>query len=218
MDIYLDSAEIGEIREVKAWGILRGITTNPSLIAKTGRDYKEAVMEVLSIVDGPVSVETLADDANLIVEQGEEYAEWGEQVVVKVATTVEGLKGISRLQDKGIPTNATLVFSLSQGMLAAEAGARYISPFVGRLDDIGGDGIGLVAECVDYVEENDLDCRVISASLRHPQHLESSAKVGAHIATSPLNLLRKAIKHPLNDIGLARFLADWEEAKALLDS
>ncbi|MBC8514858.1 fructose-6-phosphate aldolase [bacterium] len=212
MEIYLDTAIVDEIKEIQEWGLVRGVTTNPSLIAQTGRDYKDAVMEVLSLVDGPVSVETLSDNAAEIVSQGEEYATWGDLVVVKVATTVEGLKAISQLRALGIPTNATLIFSLNQSILAAEAGANYISPFVGRLDDIGGDGIGLVAESVDYVEENDLDCDVISASLRHPQHLEDSAKVGAHIATCPPSLLKKALKHPLSDIGLAAFFSDWRKA------
>ncbi len=217
MDFYLDTADINQIKEIDEWGILRGVTTNPSIIAKTGRDYKDAVSEVLSIMGNRhVSVETLKDDAEIIVEQGKKYREWGNNVVVKVATTEEGLKALSKLRKLGIPTNATLIFSLNQGILAAEAGANYISPFVGRLDDIGSDGIGLVEDCVNYVEENGLDCKIISASLRSPQHLEESAKVGAHIATCPCSLLKKALKHPLNDIGLKAFLNDWEEAKKKL--
>ena len=146
MDFYLDTADINQIKEIDKWGILRGVTTNPSIIAKTGRDYQEAVSEVLAIMGNRhVSVETLKDDADIIVEQGKKYREWGSNVVVKVATTEEGLKALSTLRKLGIPTNATLIFSLNQGILAAEAGANYISPFVGRLDDIGSDGIGPVS-------------------------------------------------------------------------
>lgn len=218
MDIYLDTADVGQIREIKDWGVLRGVTTNPSLIAREGRPYKEAVQEVLGIVDGPVSVETLEDDADVIVEQGREYATWGENVVVKVATTSAGLKALARLRAEGIPTNATLIFSVNQCMLAAEAGANYVSPFVGRLDDVGTDGIAVVAGCVEYVENFDLDCKVISASLRHPQHVERSAEVGAHIATCPYGVLKKCLSHPLTDKGLAAFLADWDEARRKLEA
>ncbi|MCH7493519.1 fructose-6-phosphate aldolase [bacterium] len=217
MDIYLDTANISEIEELVAWGVVSGVTTNPSLVAKEGRPYREAVEEVLSLVDGPVSVETLCDDTAEIVAQGREYATWGDNVVVKVATTANGLAAISQLSAAGIPTNATLVFSLGQGLLAAQAGASYLSPFIGRLDDIGGDGIGLVASLVEYVEGYGLNCRIIAASLRHPRHLEECANAGAHIATCPPALLKKALKHPLNDSGLKTFLADWEAASKRLD-
>lgn len=217
MEIYLDTANIAEIKELVGWGVVAGVTTNPSLVAKEGRPYREAVAEVLSLVDGPVSVETLSDDAATIVAQGKEYATWGDNVVVKVATTQNGLAAISQLAAAGIPTNATLVFSLGQGVLAAQAGASYLSPFIGRLDDIGGDGVGLVASLVDYVEGTGLNCRIIAASLRHPRHFEECAEAGAHIATCPTGVLKAALKHPLNDSGLKAFLADWEAAKARLD-
>ncbi len=216
MDIYLDTAKVEEIREALELGVLDGVTTNPTLIARAGRDYREAVEEICALVHPrPVSVEVLETEADAIVQQAREFAEWADNVVIKVATTKDGLRAMARLRDIGIPVNATLIFSVNQGILAIKAGAAYVSPFMGRLDDIGHSGLEVTARLVEFLDvyEAEYDCRVIAASVRHPQHVVACAQVGAHIVTMPHKVLMQMLKHPLTDIGLERFLRDWREAQ-----
>src|SRR5690625_3756820 len=216
MKFFIDTANIDEIKEVNAWGILAGVTTNPSLIAKEGRDFRQVIDEITSIVSGPVSAEVVATDAEGMIREGEEYATWAENVVIKVPMTAEGLKATRALSDKGIKTNVTLIFSANQALMAARAGATYVSPFLGRLDDISFDGMQLVGDVVDIFLTHDLDTEIIAASIRHPVHMVEAALVGAHIATAPYKVYQQMLKHPLTDSGLERFLADWEQAQAEL--
>lgn len=216
MKFFIDTANIDEIKEVHSWGIVAGVTTNPSLIAKEGRDFKEVILEITSIVPGPVSAEVVATDADGMIKEGVEYAQWADNVVVKVPMTAEGLKATSALAQKNIKTNVTLVFTPSQALLAARAGATYVSPFLGRLDDISVDGMDLVRDIVDIFWTHDIDTEIIAASIRHPMHIVEAAKAGAEIATAPYSVFQQMLKHPLTDSGIERFLADWEQAKAEL--
>lgn len=216
MKFFIDTANIDEIKEVNAWGILAGVTTNPSLIAKEGRDFRQVIDEITSIVPGPVSAEVVATDAEGMIREGEEYAAWADNVVIKVPMTAEGLKATRALSDKGIKTNVTLIFSANQALMAARAGATYVSPFLGRLDDISFDGMQLVSDIVDIFLTHDIDTEIIAASIRHPMHVAEAAAVGAHIATIPYKVFQQMLKHPLTDSGIERFLADWEEAQAAL--
>jgi transaldolase len=210
--IFIDSADIDEIREVAGWGILDGCTTNPSLVSKTGRPFKDCVVDILGIVDGPVSVEAVSTDAQGMVKEGEDWARLDpDKVTIKVPMCVEGLKAIKSLSGKCVKTNCTLVFSPTQALLAARAGATFISPFVGRLDDISHEGMDLVSDIVDLVEGYDLDTEVIAASIRHPLHVVESIRIGAHIATIPYKVLVQMTKHPLTDIGIKRFRADYDK-------
>jgi transaldolase len=211
MKIFIDSADIGEIKEVASWGILSGCTTNPSLVCKTGRSFKECVQDILNVVDGPVSVEAVSADASGMVKEGEEWAKLDpDKVTIKIPMCVEGLKAIKGLADRKIMTNCTLVFSPNQALLAARAGATFISPFVGRLDDISHDGIALVGDIVDLVDYYELGSKVIAASLRHPLHVVECARLGAHIATIPYNVLLQMVKHPLTDSGIKKFYEDYQ--------
>ncbi len=212
MKIFIDSADIDEIREVAGWGILDGCTTNPSLVSKTGRPFKDCIADILGIVDGPVSVEAVSTDAPGMVKEGEDWARLDpDKVTVKIPMCVEGLKAIKSMSGKGIKTNCTLVFSPTQALLAARAGASFISPFVGRLDDISHRGMDLVEDIVDLIDGYDLDAEVIAASIRHPLHVVESARIGAHIATIPYKVLVQMTKHPLTDIGIERFQADYNK-------
>ncbi|MBE3597040.1 MAG: fructose-6-phosphate aldolase [Hydrogenibacillus sp.] len=213
MKLFIDSANVEEIRAVHALGILSGVTTNPSLVAKEGRDFLNVLKEIISIVSGPVSAEVISTDADGMVEEGKRLFELGPNIVIKVPLTAEGLKATDRLAKLGIPTNVTLVFSLNQALAAARAGATYVSPFVGRLDDVGHDGIALVADIVSVFERHHLDTEVIAASIRHPEHVSRAARVGAHIATVPYRVLMQMIDHPLTEQGLRRFLDDWAKAR-----
>ncbi|CAM3409700.1 fructose-6-phosphate aldolase [Hydrogenibacillus schlegelii] len=213
MKLFLDSANIEEIREAHALGVLSGVTTNPTLVAKEGRDFHTVIKEIIGIVSGPVSAEVIATDADGMVEEGKRLFELGPNVVIKVPLTKEGLRATDRLARLGIPTNVTLVFTLNQALVAARAGATYVSPFVGRLDDIGHDGIALVEDIVQVFERHHLDTEVIAASIRHPEHVARAARAGAHIATVPYAVLMKLIEHPLTAQGLERFLADWRRAR-----
>ncbi len=215
MELYLDTAKIEEIREIAAWGVLSGVTTNPSLVAQAGRDLKEVVVEIAEIVRGPVSAEVIATDTEGMVAEGRDLARLSGYVVIKIPMTPEGLAATRRLADEGIPVNVTLVFSAAQALLAARAGARYVSPFLGRIDDVGGDGVGLVREIAEIFELHDLDTRIIAASVRHPRHVVEAAKAGADIATVPYKVMKQLVKHPLTDIGIARFLEDWKRATEL---
>ncbi|MHA2610287.1 MAG: fructose-6-phosphate aldolase [bacterium JZ-2024 1] len=210
MRIFLDTGNIEQIEKGLEWGILDGVTTNPSLLAKEGKPYQEQVLEICRLVGNrPVSVEVLTSKTDEIIRQGMEIASWAENIVVKVATTAEGLPAIHYLSQKGIAVNATLIFSAPQGFLAIKAGAKYVSPFIGRLDDIGGDGVSVVSDLVDFVETYGYPAEVLAASIRHPTHVMEVAKAGAHIATIPYDVLMKLIRHPLTDTGLEQFLRDW---------
>jgi len=215
MKLFIDTADIDEIRRVASWGVLDGVTTNPSLYAKVaGRSYDDVLKEICGITDGPVSAEVIADEADGMVKEGRHFAKIADNIVVKVPMTEEGLKAISRFAAEDIQTNCTLVFTANQGLLAAKAGASFLSPFVGRYDDINEDGMIVVRELAAIIEMYDLDAEIISASIRHPRHVTESALAGAHIATCPFKVLEQMIHHPLTDIGIARFKADWEKARA----
>ncbi|OPZ51520.1 MAG: Transaldolase [Firmicutes bacterium ADurb.BinA052] len=213
MRLFIDSANIEEVRQAAEMGIISGVTTNPSLVAREGRDFRQVVMEICSLVDGPVSAEVISLDAPGMVEEAVDIAAWSPNVVIKVPMTVEGLKAVRELSAKGIKTNVTLVFSSNQALLAARAGATYVSPFVGRLDDISSDGCGVVAEIAAIFDMHDIDTQIIAASIRHPLHVTKAALAGADIATVPYAVLLQMVKHPLTDAGVARFIADWEKAR-----
>ena len=217
MKIFIDTANIEHIKEVASWGILDGVTTNPSLIAKEGRNFREVIEEISKIVSGPVSAEVLSTDSKGMVKEAKELVQLGENVVIKIPMTKEGLKACNELRCENIKTNVTLIFSANQALLAAKAGASYVSPFVGRLDDICNDGISLVSDIVEIFKTYDIKTEVISASVRHPMHVIKSADAGADIATIPYKVLMKMLKHPLTDMGIDRFLKDWEEVKEKLE-
>ena len=212
MKIFLDTANIDEIREAASWGILSGVTTNPTLIAKEkGADFKSTIQEIATLVDGPISAETISLDAEGMVREGHDYVQWHPNVIIKVPSTTEGLKAIYRLAKDGIRTNVTLCFNASQALLAARAGAFIISPFVGRVDDTGVEGMQLIREIVDiYRKDPEIKTLVLSASIRHPRHIIDSALAGADIATCPFKVLEQSMKHPLTDRGIDQFLKDWK--------
>ncbi len=213
MKIFLDTANLDEIKQAVDYGILDGVTTNPSLIAKENREFMPLIKEILAIVPGPVSVEVTATDGEGMIEQAKKYAEISDNVVIKVPINLEGLRVVKTLTDLEIKTNVTLIFSSSQALLAAKAGATYVSPFVGRIDDISGSGMALVEEIVQVFSNYAIDTEIIVASIRHPVHFVQSAMIGADVATVPFATLEKLLKHPLTDIGMERFLKDWEKVK-----
>ncbi|MFC1897763.1 fructose-6-phosphate aldolase [Chloroflexota bacterium] len=211
MRIFLDTANIDQIRQADKLGVISGVTTNPSLVSKESPvDYRAAVQEICSIIPGPVSVEVVTEEAQAMIEQARDISTWAPNVVIKIPATTDGLEAISILTKEKIKINMTLCFSLNQAILGALAGATYVSPFVGRLDDIGYDGMELVKDIVDVFKNYKYSTEVIAASIRHPQHCVAAAKTGAHIATIPYNVLMQMIHHPLTDIGIARFLSDWQ--------
>ena len=210
MDFFLDTAVIDEIRQGLEWGMVDGVTTNPSLIAAQGKPYLPTVQEIARLVPGPVSGEVLATELDEILEQGRRLAELADNVVVKVPLTPAGLSAARTLKDEGIPTNVTLCFSANQALLAAKAGAAYISPFVGRVDDVGESGMALIAQICEIYDNYDFDTQVLVASVRHPIHVVEAARLGADAATIPFKILEQLYQHPLTDLGLARFLADWK--------
>lgn len=212
MKLFIDTANTDEIREVNDWGVICGVTTNPSLVAKSGRDFKEVLSEITDIVDGPISAEVLSLKADEMIAEGEELAKINPNIVIKIPMTKEGMKAVKVLSNKGIDTNVTLIFSANQALLAARAGATYVSPFIGRMDDIGNTGYDIIADIVQVFDIHGIDTEIISASIRHPMHVLESAKLGAHIATIPYKVYEQMLKHPLTDIGIDRFLSDWEEA------
>ncbi len=215
MKIFLDTANIEHIRHGVSLGVVTGVTTNPSLISKEGKvDYQKVVKEICSIVPGPVSTEVLSENAQGMVEEAREIAGWADNIVVKIPASVAGVEATSRLAREGIKVNFTLCFSLNQAMLGAAAGAAFISPFVGRLDDIGEDGMEVVADIVEYVDYYELPTEIIAASIRHPQHCLAAARVGSHIATVPYKVLLQMIQHPLTDSGIERFRDDWRKVMA----
>ena len=212
MKIFLDTANINEIKEGASWGIVDGVTTNPSLIAKEGRDFKEVVKEICTIVDGPISAEVISEDAQGMVKEAKELVKIHENIVVKIPMTVEGLKAVSEVSKEGIKTNVTLIFSANQALLAAKAGAAYVSPFLGRVDDIGSQGMELVRTIVEIFDIYGYNTEVIAASVRHPLHVTDAALAGAHIATIPMKVLQQMVKHPLTDKGIENFMNDWNKA------
>ncbi len=211
MRIFLDTANIDQMKQAAKLGIISGITTNPSLVSKEATlDYQAIIKEICSVISGPVSVEVLVEGAEPMVEQARHMSNWSNNVVVKIPATIDGLEATSILARENIKVNFTLCFSLNQALLGALAGATYVSPFVGRLDDIGHDGMQVVKEIVDVFKHYELSTQVIAASIRHPQHCVAAAKAGAHIATIPYNVLMQMIQHPLTDVGVTRFLSDWQ--------
>ncbi|MFA4884290.1 MAG: fructose-6-phosphate aldolase [Desulfotomaculaceae bacterium] len=213
MKLFIDTANVEEIREAYALGVICGVTTNPSLIAREGRSFAQVVREIVSIVDGPISAEAVSADAPGMVSEAVDLAAIHPNIVVKIPMTAEGLKATKILADKNIRTNVTLVFSANQALLAARAGATYVSPFVGRLDDISQDGMDLVYDIMEIFDRYQLPTQVIAASIRHPVHVIAAAKAGAHIATVPYKVIMQMIKHPLTDAGVKKFLEDWETVK-----
>lgn len=209
MKIFLDSAITDEIKKAASWGIIDGVTTNPSLIKNSGRDFKEVINEICAILpEGAISAEVLAEDSEGMVKEAGEFAAWGKNIVIKIPMTEEGIKAVKILSKKGIKTNVTLVFSANQALLAAKAGATYVSPFVGRLDDIGQNGMELIADIVEIYKNYGFKTEVIVASVRHPIHVHESALIGADIATVPFKVLEQMFRHPLTDAGIEKFLKD----------
>ena len=211
MKIFIDTANIEQIKEVNSWGILDGVTTNPSLVARENKDFSVLVKEICAVVNGPISVEAVNITATEIVPEARKIAAGNKNIVVKIPMTEEGLKATKILASEGIKINMTLIFSANQALLAAKAGARYVSPFVGRLDDIGQNGMDLIAEIMDILDNYEFDCEIIVASVRDPIHVTEAARLGAHVATIPYDVLKKMFKHPLTDAGIDKFLKDWEK-------
>lgn len=212
MRIFIDTANIKEIREINSMGFLAGVTTNPTLVAREKRDYRQVIKEICGIVDGPISAEVIGLTVEEMVAEGKELAGIHPNVVIKVPLTESGLKTMSIFREMNIPTNATLVFSANQALLAARAGASFVSPFIGRVDDIGSDGLILLNDILSIFNRFDFDTEVIAASIRHPMHVTESAKLGSHIATIPYKIIKQMVKHPLTDAGIEKFLEDWKTA------
>jgi transaldolase len=214
MKFFIDTADIDEIRDAASLGILDGVTTNPSLIAKEGRDFHTVLKEIVSIVNGPISAEVTAMDLEGMLDQANTLAEIHPNIVIKLPLITDGLRACKRLTDGGIKTNVTLCFSASQALLAAKAGATYISPFIGRLDDISEDGMDLIQSIRVIYDNYGFETQILAASIRHPMHVVQAALAGADVATIPHKVIGQLVKHPLTDIGLAKFLADWEKMKS----
>ncbi len=215
MKFFLDTANLDEIRDAKSLGVLNGVTTNPTLVAKEGkqRGFKEHIYEICEIVQGPVSAEVISTDTERMIDEARELAEIHPNVVVKLPLTEDGVRATKAVSDEGIIVNVTLVFSPSQALLAAKAGASYVSPFVGRVDDISRYGLGVVSEILDIFDNYEFETEVLVASIRHPLHVVEAAKMGAHVATMPYRVFKQLFRHPLTDVGIERFLADWEQVK-----
>ncbi len=211
MKFFIDSADISEIKEAASMGIIDGVTTNPSLVAKMGRKFRDVLLEICDVVRGPVSAEVTSIKVDGMMQEARELSALRPNIVVKIPLLPEGLKAVRICSEEGINTNVTLCFSANQALLAAKAGATYISPFVGRVDDVSSDGMSVVADILEIYENYGFDTQVLVASVRHPMHVLEAAKMGAHVATCPLSVLLQLTKHPLTDIGLQKFLADWEK-------
>ncbi|GIM27705.1 putative transaldolase [Clostridium polyendosporum] len=210
MKLFIDTANVDEIRKANDIGVICGVTTNPSLIAREGRDFKEVVTEITTIVDGPISAEVISLESEGMVKEARELAKIHKNIIIKIPITIEGLKAVTILTAEGIKTNVTLIFSASQALMAARAGATYVSPFVGRLDDINSDGMVLIKDIVEIFKLHNLKTEIIAASIRNSMHVVNAAKAGCHIATVPYKVLLDNTKHPLTDAGIERFLKDWE--------
>jgi transaldolase len=211
MKFFIDTADVKEIREAAAMGLVDGVSTNPSLVAKTGKKFKDVLLEICDIVKGPVSAEVVGTKYDEMMKEAREYAALRPNIVVKIPMLAEGMKAVKTCTEEGIKTNVTLCFSATQALLAAKAGATYISPFVGRLDDISTEGMQLISEILEIYENYNFETEVLVASVRSPMHVQQAARMGAHVATCPLSVLLQLAKHPLTDVGLAKFLADWEK-------
>ena len=211
MQFFIDTADINEIREAAGFGLVDGVTTNPTLMSRQGGDWRAVAQAICDEVDGPVSLEVIGTTAEAMIAEAGELAGYGDNVVIKIPMTMEGIKAVGVLSKQGIKTNVTLIFSAMQALLAAKAGATYVSPFVGRLDALGTDGMGLIEEIMSILANYDLDTQVIVASIRHPMHVLQSALLGAHVATIPFPVIGQLAAHPLTDKGLAAFLKDWEK-------
>ncbi len=219
MKLFLDTADINEIRTVASWGVLDGVTTNPTLYSKVGgASYDAILQEICRLVPGPVSAEVVADDVEGMLVEGRHFAKLADNIVVKVPMSEMGLEAMSRFKAEGIRTNCTLIFTANQGLLAAKAGASLLSPFVGRLDDINEEGMTVIRELSEIVRFFELDSEVLSASIRHPRHVTESALAGAHIATLPFKVFQQMVRHPLTDKGIVQFRADWETARKPLEA
>jgi transaldolase len=214
MKLFMDTAAIDDIRTAARWGVLDGVTTNPTLFAKVGGSYDDVLRQICAITPGPVSAEVVAPDVEGMLREGRHFATLAPNIVVKIPMSEEGLEAIAKLAADGIKTNCTLIFSANQGLLAAKAGASLLSPFVGRLDDINEDGMIVVRELVTIVDTYDLEAEVLAASIRHPRHVTEAALAGAHIATLPIKVLTQMVHHPLTDSGIEQFRSDWESAQA----
>ncbi len=213
MKLFIDTANVEEIKLASDLGVVCGVTTNPSLIAKEGRDLKEVIEEIVSIVDGPISAEVNSMDAEGMYAEAKELVKLHKNIVIKIPMCMEGLKAVKKLSADGIPTNVTLIFSASQALLAAKAGASYVSPFVGRLDDISSNGMDLISTIADMFAVHGIESEIISASIRHPEHVVASALAGSDIATVPYGVIKQMVNHPLTDIGIEKFIADFENSK-----
>ena len=213
MKLYLDTGNVNEIREAASYGLLDGVTTNPSLVSKEGREFKDLLLEICKIVDGPISAEVVSLEAESMVKEGRELAKIHQNIIVKVPLIPEGLKATKHMASEGIRVNVTLCFSPTQALLAAKAGAWCVSPFIGRLDDISSDGMELIEQILTIYENYDFSTQVLVASVRHPQHVVQAALLGGHICTMPYSVFQQLVKHPLTDIGLKKFLSDWEAQK-----
>ena len=211
MKLFIDTANVEEIKRANEMGVICGVTTNPSLIAKEGRDFKQVVTEITEIVDGPISAEVINMKAEEMVPEAIELAKIHKNIIIKIPMCEEGLKAVKILKDKGIKTNVTLIFSVNQALLAAKAGASYVSPFAGRVDDVGQSGIDIIRDIADVFDIYHMDCEIIAASIRHPMHVTEAALAGAHISTVPFDVIKKMISHPLTDLGINKFLADWNK-------
>ncbi|HEX2922723.1 MAG TPA: fructose-6-phosphate aldolase [Chloroflexota bacterium] len=212
MELFVDSADIREIEEAVGWGIISGVTTNPSLIAKEGKvDFKTVVQQICNMVQGPTSAEVISLDTEGMLKEAREIATWSPHVVIKIPMTWDGIRAAKVLSREGVKTNVTLVFSPNQALLAGLAGATYVSPFLGRLDDAGHDGMSVVGEIVEIYRKQGIQTKVLAASIRHPLHIVQAAKIGADVATVPFKVLKMMVKHPLTDAGIARFLEDWKK-------
>ncbi|HBV68297.1 MAG TPA: fructose-6-phosphate aldolase [Clostridiales bacterium] len=215
MKLFIDTANVDEIRKANDMGVICGVTTNPSLIAKEGRVFEEVVREITQIVDGPISAEVISLDSEGMIREAVELVKIHKNIIIKIPMTTEGLKAVKVLHSENIKTNVTLIFSAGQALLAAKAGASYVSPFVGRLDDVSNNGMDLIAEIVDIFNNYNIDTEIIAASIRHPMHATQAARLGCHIATVPFKVLEQMTKHPLTDKGIEQFLKDWETVRTL---
>ncbi len=212
MKIFIDSANVNEINEVNQMGFLAGVTTNPTLVAREKRDYREVIKEICAMVDGPISAEVIGLEYDSMIKEAQELAGIHRNVVIKIPVTEDGLRAIRYLRSIDINTNATLVFSAGQALLAARAGASYVSPFIGRVDDNGNDGLSLLEDIVSIFDQYLLDTEIIAASIRHPMHVIDAARLGSHIATVPYKVIKQLIKHPMTDAGIKKFMDDWNQA------